>query len=351
MYEHLTYEFILKRMLSRAPADVDKREGSIIYDALAPAAAELARAFSELDALLDETFADTAGRENLIRRAAERGVRPDEATCAVWKGEFNMDIPQGSRFSLDDLNFIAESRMDQGVCRMRCETAGRIGNTLSGSMIPVDYIDGLTRAELTELLIPGEDEESTESLRQRYFDSLDSQAFGGNRADYRAKINDLPGVGGVKLYRAWNGGGTVRAVIINSEFTGPSPELTAQVQEAIDPQEDQGDGLGLAPMFHCVTVEGVGETEISVAAAVTYQEGWSWEDVREYAEKAVDSYFAELAASWQDSAALVVRISQIETRLLNIPGVLDITGTTINGAEENLVLDPDCIPKRGGLIG
>ena len=41
-YEEMTYERIVSRCLARVPGTVDKREGSIIYDAIAPAAAELA---------------------------------------------------------------------------------------------------------------------------------------------------------------------------------------------------------------------------------------------------------------------------------------------------------------------
>ena len=41
MYEDVTYDAILARMLGRVPDDLDKREGSVIYDALAPAAIEL----------------------------------------------------------------------------------------------------------------------------------------------------------------------------------------------------------------------------------------------------------------------------------------------------------------------
>ena len=37
----MTYEEILQRMLGRVPNTIDKREGSLIYTALAPAAAEL----------------------------------------------------------------------------------------------------------------------------------------------------------------------------------------------------------------------------------------------------------------------------------------------------------------------
>ena len=90
MYEGLTYEQILQRMLDRAPLDVDKREGSIIYNAIAPVAAEVKQMQIELDVLLNETFADTASRQYLIKRAAERGIIPKKATHAVLKGEFNM---------------------------------------------------------------------------------------------------------------------------------------------------------------------------------------------------------------------------------------------------------------------
>ena len=41
MYEHITYEGIMSRILARVPDTLDKREGSIIYDAVAPIAVEI----------------------------------------------------------------------------------------------------------------------------------------------------------------------------------------------------------------------------------------------------------------------------------------------------------------------
>ena len=40
MYEQYKAEFLLERMLSRVDDKIDKREGSVIYDALAPASVE-----------------------------------------------------------------------------------------------------------------------------------------------------------------------------------------------------------------------------------------------------------------------------------------------------------------------
>ena len=55
-YEDITYEVILQRMLDKVSDNMDKREGSIIYDALAPAAVELQLMYIELDTILKETF-------------------------------------------------------------------------------------------------------------------------------------------------------------------------------------------------------------------------------------------------------------------------------------------------------
>ena len=55
-----TYEEILQTMLDKVPGDVDKREGSIIYDALAPCAFFLAQQNFQLDNFVDLVFPDTA---------------------------------------------------------------------------------------------------------------------------------------------------------------------------------------------------------------------------------------------------------------------------------------------------
>lgn len=354
MYETITYESILQRMLDRVMArnpNLDTREGSLIFNALAPAAVELQNMYIQLDTILKETFADTASRDYLIKRAAERGITPASATKAILQGEFNLDVPIGSRYSLEDLNYVAMEKISAGIYKMECETAGAVGNAYFGSMIPIDYIDGLTTAVLTKLLIPGEDEEGVESIRKHYFNSLDAQAFGGNVADYKEKVKSLPGVGGVKVYRAWNGGGTVKLVVIDSQFGEPSATVIDTVQTAMDPTQNAGEGLGFAPIGHVVTVAGVNTTTVNVTATLTYDLEWNWADVRPYAEEEVDAYFLELAKTWEDSEELIVRISQIETRFLGLPGVIDVMGTKINNKEENLTLGADNIPVRGDVNG
>lgn len=355
MYEDVTFEVILSRMLDRVleqNPNIDTREGSIIYNALAPAAVELQNMYIQLDTILNESFADTETRDYLIKRCAERGVNVEAATYAIRQGEFtpsSLAIPIGARFSLNILNYVVTEKINDGIYKLQCETAGYDGNEEFGSLIPIEYIEGLQTATLTDVLVPGEDEEDTEHLRQRYYDSLNSQAFGGNITDYKEKVNSIDGVGGVKVYPVWNGGGTVKLVIIDSTYKVPSSTLINNVQTIIDPTQNQGTGVGLAPIGHVVTVIGCASTTVNISSHITLQEGWAWADVLPYVEKCIDEYFNELSSEWDSSDSIIVRISQIETRLLDLTGILDIGDTTLNGVAQNLTIDADNIPVRGDI--
>lgn len=354
MYESQTFEAIMERCLARVSSGVDKREGSIIYDALAPACAEIATIYSELSSLLDRAFPDTATGEDLDRKCRERGITRQQASAAVRKGVFTdsagtaFGIPVGTRFSGGEINYTVSYALENdGEFALTAETAGEGGNTYYGTLLPIDYIEGLAGAELEDVLIPGEDTESDTSLRLRYFDSYDNQAFGGNQADYKERVGALAGVGGVKVFRAAEGGGTVGLTIVTSDWTVPSDELLASVQNAVDPLEDQGSGIGFAPIGHTVTVTGVTGTTIDVAFTLTLEDNISWSDVQSAVTAAINNYFYSLIKSWADTSAITVRISQVETRVLAIAGVLDIEGTTLNEEGANLQLGSTEIPVLG----
>lgn len=401
MFASETYEQILSRMLSVVKANdgnLDMREGSVVWYGDAPAAIEFTNLYIALDTILKETFADTASRQYLIRRAAERGLAPQEASYATLElttTPATLELGMGERFSIGDLNYAVTSKVSDGVYQITCETAGASGNDYSGICIPIEYIKGLETCTVTALLIPGEDDEDTEIFRQRYFDSLNAQAFGGNKRDYIDKVNAIQGVGGCKIYRAWNGdivpaslippdsvavwiaaltdvpdavkewldavytagaskqltvGGTVKVVIIDSTYSEPSSTLVDLVQTTVDPEQNAGEGLGTAPIGHVVNVIGVVADTINITFTLTYKTGWSWDSVEAAAQKAIKVYFTELAKNWASNEnALVVRTAQIESRMLAITGIEDISGTTINDDVANLTLPIDHIPALGTI--
>lgn len=355
MYKEQIQDVILERMLERVGAKFDKREGSIIWDALAPAAVEFQNFFYSLAAVLDEVFADTATRKYLIKRAAERGIKPYPASYAIVKGEFtpaNVDV-LGKRFSHEDLNYIVTEKISDGIYKLQCETVGAEPNGQTGRLIPIDYVTGLETANIIELLIPGEDEEDTEALRNRYFASLDSEAYGGNKKDYKDKALSYQGVGGVKVYSGaeWNGGGTVLLVIQDGEMGVPSDEFIAEMQEDFDPEANCGEGEGIAPIGHFVTVLPVNMTTVNVDVVLDYNSGESWETVGQKVKDAIEGYFKTLNTRWQNNDHIVIRIAHLESALLDIDGVLDVQSTLINGEEVNFSLDKNSLVKLGVVNG
>lgn len=352
MFENFDFNLITERALARVSDNIDKREGSIIYDALAPTTTELVNMYIALDMVINEGFADTASYYYLAKRAAERGIYPYGATKAVLKMEIapiTVELSVGERFNLDTLNYAVIEKISNGIYKIECETVGTEGNGRFGTAIPINYIEGLATATITELITPGEDMEDEESFRNRYFSSLNSQSYGGNVADYVNKVNAIAGVGGVKVVRAWDGGGTVKLIIIDSTYSKPSTEFIADIQKEIDPEP--GQGYGIAPIGHVVTVTGVEKSTIDISSVITYQDGYSFIDIKTQIESVIDEYFLELARTWADNDNIIVRISQIETRLLNIAGVIDITDTLLNQQAQNITLDMDHIPIRGDVVG
>lgn len=405
MYEDQTYETILERMLNRVSSKYDKREGSVIWDTHSPTAIELQILYLELDTLINESYGDTASREFLIYRCHERGITPYEATNATLLGYFTPtdigdDALVGQRFNISDLNYMitgsAADTYGSGYYYVQCETAGEVGNNYLGTMIPIDYIEGLETAQLTEVLIPGEDEEDTEDLRDRYFDSFGEFAFGGNRADYLEKVKSISGVGDCKVKRVWNGsispsdmipnstvqawytanisslsddvkewltvvytaalnkylvtGGTVLVVIVDSDDYGEaSSTLIDSVQTTLDPTENAGEGYGVAPIGHVVTVQSASPVSIEVEATISFNDGYSWSSLKSTIETAISDYLLSLRKDWADNNYTVVRISQIESRILAIEGVVDIADTTINSSASNLTLTEYQIPVFGSV--
>lgn len=350
-YDEYIFDNVMKRMLDRIPDTLDKREGSVIWDALAPAAFELENLYIELDYIRKNSFANTADREHLIRRAEERGITPLPATFATVKAKFNREIPLYSRFNYEKLNyfvtaFIKKSE-DDYIYELRCEQEGTEGNITSGRLTPIDDIQELRKAEIIGLLIPARDIEDTEDLRTRYFESVFLEPFGGNIDDYVMKVKELAEVGGVKVYPVWQGGGTVKITIIDNKKNKPTDELVQKVQELIDPVKNHGKGMGIAPIGHTVTVVGAEEIKINLNLKLAYEKGYTWENVKDAVIRTVTDYIVDLKKEWQRKEYLTVRQSQIEARILNLAGILDITECKINGQDGNLSLKEDEIPAVG----
>lgn len=356
-----TYENLMDEALDRVDDEFDKRAGSMVWNGNAPCLAEMAQIYLALDFVFTATYISTAPREYLIKRAADRSIFPKEATKAILKAKTNVQIPVGTRFSLEELNYTVIEQLEKTdeafECLIECDTAGVVGSNHSGQLIPIDYVDGLTEAETDGVYSPGTDDEDTEVFRARVIESLRSIAFGGNIADYKNKALSFNGIGQVRVVPIWNGAGTVKLILMSTDVEKPTVDEAKikDVKEAIDPEENEGKGYGLAPIGHTVTVESVEQEEINVELTVTLKSGTDVDTVKSLIESQINEYFSSLSEKWQDGGDTVVRVAYLQYLILDkIQSVTDITKTLIgddegNYAEGNYTVSANKLPKLGTL--
>jgi len=352
MFENMTFDYIIKRAIGNVSNNVDKRQGSVIYDAIAPCCMEMAKMYKALDSVINETFADSASREFLIRRARERGLFPKEASPAVVKGEFNIDVPIGSRFFIDGLVYYASERISNGIYKLTCETNGVDGHRHFGKVLPLENIEGLESAEITDIIITGEDSEDTEDFRKRYFDSFSALAFGGNKKDYIEKINLIPGVGGCKVFPAFYGGGSVKLVIISSDYSEISNEFVSLIKEKVDPYNYSGQGVGIAPIGHKVFVESVASKAVDISVKAEISEDAAFDFVFKKAYSMISDYFIELSKKWAEQDSIEIAAMRIGSDIFNINGVRNVSSVIIGNEKPFMEykLPENNIPIIGSLF-
>ena len=245
MFDDMTYENILDDMLSRVENDVDKREGSIIYDALAPCAYKLAETYFLLSNYVDLFFIDTTVGEYLDRKALDYGVTRKEARKAIRKIETNGSIEIGTRWGIEDLIYTVTEILNDNSYKAECNVAGEIGNYYEGQLENIDNVSGIT-ANLTDIITSGSNVEGDEDLRARIKEQFINPAQDGNTAQYLKWATEYTGVGTAKVFPLWKGANTVKVVITNSLFKPAETELVKEFQKYMDPE---GKGLGNGSIY------------------------------------------------------------------------------------------------------
>lgn len=347
-YENMTYEVILKRMIDRVTAthpNLDTREGSIIFNALAPAALEMSVMYTELDNALKESFVNTATREYIIVGCQQMGMDISlfEARGGIHKGVFNVEVPIGSQWNCDLYNYTVTEYIGvepEGYgYQMRCETLGTSPNNQTGDLTAItDIPDGLTYAKVTECLIEGENEMSDDEIRAAYYEFVNSTVSDGNVAQYERWCDEYEGIGNAKVFPLWNGANTVKVSILSSSNRAASEALVNEFQEYIDPNIT-GMGNGVAPIGAFVTVTTATEIPISVSADITLKSGFTNTDE---IKTALSNYFGSIA--YEKSVVAYMNVGAV---ILNVDGVDSVSNLLVNGSTSDITLGSEEIPVLG----
>lgn len=364
---------IERDMLDQVDPALDTRQGSMIQTALGPVAWYLEGLYMVLSQIQQNSNPSTAVGEALELLTAARNVNRTQARAAVRQGTFNVEIPTGSQFrtinGADSLVFTSGNLISSSdgsyVYQLTCNTPGSAGNSYTGALLPVTAIAGLTSATIGAVITAGTDEETDDSLRNRYFLSFDTPAFGGNISSYRQTILALDGVGAVQVYPAWNGGGTVLCSILGDDLKPALPATVQEVQNYICPPEDgeaspSPNGYGMAPIGAAVTITTGTELTLDITCNIEFAESVQngVETYQQEIEQKIQEYIDQVNSDWGNplisqsvSYPLTVYVSRISYAILQISAVVNVTNVQINGSSADLHLTETAQLQQVAVLG
>lgn len=341
-----TYTEVYDDTLSRISGNILKNEGSLVANVASAEAYEIEALYNQVDYVLAQMDPETADYDYLVILAKQRGITPDDATAATVKIKADAALPIGTRFSLASYNYAVTAELDAEAYTYTavCEQTGSGPNGLTGTLTPISYVEGLESAEITEVLIAGTDADDRAALYRKYRNSFNNNAFAGNAAAYKNYFEDYDGIGGCKVHPVWNGAGTVKCVLIGSDYGAVTEYLLAKAKAAAEND--------VVPIGAELTVESVAESAITVTLSIAYSAGYSWETCAESIDEAIDGYLETVRRSWSElneSETPMVYLSKLQAAILDVEGILDIRSTLINGKSESLALAADEIPILGDV--
>lgn len=354
-FQSKDYDYFLRKMLDAVPDNVDKREGSIIYDALAPAALVMGQQSLDMANVVKETYIKTASGEFLDYRAIEHGTSRYPATQTEAKAKVLNDkkepldnVQIGDKFASigDSPIFYAVTKINADLTvELTAETAGSSANSYIGQILPVTPNDLLSWAEITEIIAPARDVESDDHLRARLLSSQSWIAYGGNVADYLDMTGKIDEVGAAQIYPTWNGGGTVKVVILNNDLMPASASLVQKVKNTLDPEDKQAEGYGLASIDHAVTVTAPEKLIVNIDISVKLDDTKVVRYVKDSITKAIEGYFQSLREDWSDINQRLGRgyeqtiyRSKILSQVMLIEGVVNAKLPSLNGKDTDIDL-------------
>lgn len=364
----LTFTYLLQGALDRANDDVDKRQGSIIYDTLAPLCYLLAGDIvSAMRQVYFDNFYGTATGDQLDRLFEINGIYRAGATQALVKVTFRdknglVDVPIGTQFRTRSNNTpvvfttteqyaTSDGTKITGTYKAQAQVSGKVGNEYVGDCDLISFISGITQVTINEIVYSARDKEDDDSLRSRAFDIINAKPFAGNIRSYENLITDGSfndpdrpvGVSAMQVYPCAFGAGTVLLSLINASYQPLSAEELANAQEIIT--EGSTSGVGLAPIDADVTVSTPVIDSLEISLFVSFLSTAVRETViANIKQKIFEFINTTLREQWTlnpnadyTEYTTTLKIFDISTICSSVDGIADIREIQINGSTDNYV--------------
>ena len=335
-----TITSITERLLAEVPEQYDTTEGTYTYDIEKSVAVEFDNAYDQLETVRKQSHVSTASGTYLEKCVAHFGLYRKSATYATGNitvtGTSGAVLPVGSKVAAGNVMFTVNDTVtigDDGTASapVICDTAGTQGNVLAGyiNRFPVT-ISGLLRVTNEHATTGGSNDETDTQLRERYNEYISRPVTSGNKYQYISWAKSVPGVGDAKCIPLWNGPGTVKVIIVDTENQIAPAELVKKVKEYID---------DLKPVGADLTVGTAEEIAINVSCKIEMTG-----NVTDNIKKNISEYLTKISFSKG-----YVSYAKIGQAILNTDGVTDYTNLTVNQSTNNVPITETQIAVLGVL--
>lgn len=303
--DSMDFTTLRKLILDMAPEDVDKSEGSFMYDAVTPIALFVSEMLGQMKLVLEQSFIGTATGTNLdilaatMPRLYRQGALAEKlilrlTPMAQGIRNYIVNNQQSLQFSnsagdtfkpdTEQTDWITDDGTNIYI-RVYKTVTGRGSSVVGQTMEPAPAIIGLTECVVHEISSGGGGAEDDDHFRVRIWAAM-SSPFLGSVADYQRKIfSEFPlssnGFNVENCFIIPRGSRSGYICIIpakrgpNGSVEHCTPGELTSLQDYLDKRIDKigGYGMGVAPIGHVVKVRDFSEFKLHQRITVTVARG------------------------------------------------------------------------------
>lgn len=349
-------DVIHDRMLANAPKDITLVEGDFFWDSTRPAAEEKAETVQmKLQNLLMLAFPQTSYGQYLEFLGETKTVFKKPPTkssgpivingvegTVIRKGHPIGTIATDNRpsieFVIDDN--ITIGQLGKVYTTATCTVPGTIGNVTKDTIkILMKSISGVESITNPEDFKNGTEIEDEEDFRERVLEAYRNEPLSGAPRDYKRWAKEVAGVGNVYVKPEWDGPGTVKVLVLDSNGKPANEILLKAVRLHIIGKEVDGKNTtddGLSPMGAFITVSTPDVVTINISANFIIEDSFTLENVIGKIKKYVSEYLQEIEVGGTITYKAIDAL--IGSMIIRREGIKDYSNLTVNGTTNNIDL-------------
>lgn len=367
MFEDKTAEVILAAMLGSVGNEYDKREGSVIYNALAPIAYRLADMYAALDDALDETFPDTCSVDSLNRRARALGIPEQiqavytQLRCDVTFGTGFTEVPDGAIFAYQGLlyEYVETSENSENnttEITVRAVEADAAYNLADDTQLIYQGSDGaVTSCTVTATISIGNAGETLDEFRSRYMAAVKGAAFDGNIAEYREIVEDATSRTATAIVtyeiKTIDAGNSVymripKLLVIGTDGTAATDVTTTDIESAIAAKSD------LRSDYVTVTLATIDTSDFNISATVTVDTdaGYTLPMIQSAATAAFEELYLKKLAAAETTATATYNLADVQRIIYSLEGITAVSAIVIKDANNNVITSHALFDAASGIV-